>query len=74
MYQQSAEVLLAKALAKIAVDFSLEALSSVVSMPSGTVILNAICCRDSVKKRSLLTSVENHVTLLLEAGKLYTPS
>ncbi|KAF2610339.1 hypothetical protein F2Q70_00011058 [Brassica cretica] len=35
VYQQSAEVLLAKALAKIAVDFSLEALSSVVSMPSG---------------------------------------
>lgn len=28
-----------------------------------------------IKKRSLLTSMENHVTLLFEAGKpIYTPS
>ncbi|CAH8387740.1 unnamed protein product [Eruca vesicaria subsp. sativa] len=46
----SAEVLLAKALAKTA-GFT------------------------EIKKRSLLTSMENHVTLLLEAGKpIYTPS
>ena len=64
----SAEVLLAKALAKTAVSFLLNhfLLSQRRECIKELFILQGFT---EIKKRSLLTSMENHVTLHLEAGR-----
>lgn len=78
----SAEVLLAKALAKTAVGLSLTSFWFFVviclkAKQSSKAFWNGGLLQGftEIKKRSLLTSMENHVTLVLEAGRpMYSAS